>query len=171
MTAIRRAVSWTVLPLALVASFGTFACTNIARQADGSFLASMGEQRVVIPASLAAGVADAVSEHGNDPQGLESAVRVIVAENAGGTGDTTLAIAIAEFAICSSGGDSDIVTAIVDGTIQGNPSVTPEMALGAVAAASSGALGQGSQDTRGTVESIAQGTAEDPGADVSPVQP
>ena len=147
MSATRRAVSWTVLPLALVASLTVGACTNIVQQADGSFLASMGERRIVIPASVAAGVVDALNENGNDPQGLTSAVGAIVAENAGGADDVMLAAAIAEFAVCSSSGDSDVVTAIVDGTIQGNPSVTPEMALSAVAMATPSAPGQRSRDT------------------------
>ena len=164
MTATRRAVSWAMLPLALIASLGVCACTNIVQQADGSYLASMGGQRVVIPASVAAGVAGALSENGNAPQGLESAMQAIVAENAGGAGDVMLAVAIAELAVCDSSGDSNIVTAIVDGTTQGNPSVTPEAALSAVAAAAPAtpaASTQRSQDTQDTVE--------DPAANVSPV--
>ena len=166
MTTIRRLVPWTALPLALAASLTAGACTNIVQQSDGSFLASMGERRIVIPASVATSVGDALSEHGNDPQGLKSAMQAIVSESAGGAGDVLLAAAIAELAVCSSNGGSEVVAAIVDGTMQGNPSVTTEMALSAVAAATPVAPRPKSQDAQDThnTRSTVGGTD-----DVSPV--
>ena len=151
-TAIRRAISWMVLTLMVAASPTAYAYTNIVQNANGSFSISIGDQGIVISASLAASVIDALRENGNDPHGLETVVRALVADNAGGADDVALALAIAVFAISRSSGDSGIVTAIINGTTGGNSLVTPQVLLSALAASVPSAPKQMSPNTQDTVE-------------------
>ena len=165
MMPIRRIASWMVLPLMVAAGLTTaYADTSIVRNSDGSIVVTIDDREIVISTDLAASIAELLVDHGNDPNALETALRELVAANAGSADDMVLATAIAVYAILVSNGDSDVVTAIIDGTVEGNPSAVPQVLLSALTRSDPGVV---AEITRTEPES--QDTVEDPNEDISPV--
>ena len=163
MSAVRRFVAGMAPALLVAAGITAGAHASIVRNADGSFSAPVGDQVVVIPADLAAQVAGALEENGDDPAALLSAFQALVAGHAGGAEDLPLALAIAAFAISSVRDDPRAVTAIINATVGGNPSATPQGVLRTASQATPSA-----PDPRPRSGGVGD-TVEDPAQTVSPV--
>lgn len=143
----------TVMVIAMAA--GAHAQTYVTERDDGTVVVTTPAGEFVAPATIIELIRTCVAENGDDPDKLRSEFQAIVVEHAGGTGGAELATALAVFAIAFSGGSSEVIDAIVEGANAGNPDVSSEVIVAAVA------------DSEESVP--LQATVEDP-AQVSPVE-
>ena len=132
MSAIRKLLLGTTLSLAVAASFTIQAQADIVENPDGSVAVTIEDEVVTIPASLAGDIIDALNENAGDPPGLRVAISDLVADNAGAEDGGPLARAIAAFAAFRSGGDSALVRAIVEGALEGRPTLSVQSVLDAL---------------------------------------
>ena len=136
---IRKVLTLLALPLMLMASGSTPAETSITGNPDGSVSVTIDSQEILIPAELATAIVDAVKRDSGNPESLRASIRALVAGNAGGADDVTLATAIAVYAVLKSNGRPKTVTAIVEGAVAGNAMLSNVTVLAALPPAAAGA--------------------------------
>ena len=157
-----------LLSLAGAASFTAEAKTVVVERPDGSVAVTIEDEVVTISASLASDFIDVVKENAVDPPRLREAISTLVADNAGGEGedDERLALAIGAFAAFLSGGDAKVVKAIVEGVLEGRPTLLTKDVLAALPLATPGDAGEPPSvdppPPRQRQPSDARGTAENP---------
>ncbi|WP_446830498.1 hypothetical protein [Candidatus Foliamicus sp.] len=98
--------------------------TEVTEEADGSVSVSIEQERFTVPAPVAAAVRDAVRNHSDDPDALQSAIRAVIAEHAAGPDAADYATAIAALAISLSRARSASVDAVLRGAAAANPAVS-----------------------------------------------
>ena len=150
----------------LLASVQAIAQQTVSEQTDGSMSVSVQGEQIVVPASVADAVAEAVAEHGDDPEALQEAIRNIIAEYAAASNDVALALAIAVLTISQVGSDSAAIASIITGTVAANNEVSAESIIEVMPSLS--AEGGAQEDAEEQVAQL-QATVENP-FQVSPVQ-
>lgn len=140
--------------------------TTSAERANDGVVVRLGTERIVIPTPLAEAVERAVREYADHPGALEQAIHAIISRRAGGANSTSLAAAVATFAILRAESNSALIAAIMRGAAQGNPKLSIETIFAALPALQ----GERNPEQVGERELIqAQATVENP-SQVSPVQ-
>ena len=131
---------------------------------DGTVVVTTDAGEFVLPKLVAESVVEAVDEHGDDPEGLRSAIMELVAEHAGSDGQ--LATAIGVFAASRARSAPAIVDAILRGVSAGNATADVAVVLATLPELKARS---GPPETAQAQLARLQATVENP-AQVSPVE-